>query len=726
MRSDRLDTFIKLARRIVLAVALVTGIYFAIKLAPEQATTVTSIEFAEGGFVFETSNDQRAAIIENNVLRLKIDRDNLIFSVLDKRTGHTWFSSLQTRDEDLNNTWLMFFNAPLTLEFVDSSNTTRRAYSTRDATISDFEVSERRISCVVDFTEIGAKVGLRYELDDDSLLVEVMDVVESHFRLTSLYLYPFLGASKGLVDGKIILADGVGAYMDLSKPTSAAAPFRMRVYGDDIGFKEVIKSSGPSFVSNPEIYSLPMYGIILGNVGLLVAIEDGDYYAEVHASRNGIITPYNWCTVRFVLRDFHKKLLNKKGDGVTVVQERMNSVRPKLRYVFLKHATELSFANRFAELQKRTQAEVATTSDTERYRGFMIQILMSESRRGVTNFERVVATDVPALEKMIDEIGEKLSGVVVLRGITKMGESLTSPLHLPLDEEVAKVLRRVATVGNSKTMIALRLNYLRPHIVSKKVRRTWIAQNHLEQLIESENHYVLDPKKIASHVSSEASKLREMGFERFLLAEIGRIAFSTYTSERAEVVDAVRSIVKKFGRPIVEGPLWPYVPLAAAISDTPLEHSGYEIEDGQTPLLPNVLKHFAVLYSKPVNLSPDPDVMILKCVDYGVFPSFLLTWEDPIKLIETPARDLYSTKFEDWLQYISENYKRSIDVLKHTSRTSVVSRTQLAEGVFINEYEDGTKIIVNYTGTSHRYGKEIVSAKSWKLIKGSRAVVPKG
>lgn len=702
----------------VVVSAIVAGFYFILNLAPDSPTAAVVPEFVEAGFQFATVDGMRSAIVENDFLLMRIDRGNLIFSVLDKRTGRTWLSSLVERDEELNNTWLMFFNAPVTLEFVDSSNTTRRAYSTRDGTVTNFKASRDRVECAVEFSNIGARLKLSYELDGYSLRIGVEELSEGEYKITALYLYPFLGSSRGLVPGEIVLADGVGSYMDLSKSTSATAPFRKRLYGDDIGLREVAGRTELNFVSDAQLYTLPMYGFILSGSGLLVVIEDGDVYAEVHASRSGIITPYNWCTARFVLRDFHKKLLNKKGEGVTIVQERMNSVKPKLRFVFLKEPNRLTFAREFVEVKKRTFPKNSVDSVVRNpLAGFRLEFLVFESRRGVLGFERVTATEPSRLLEVLERLENALDGLVVVRGVSEMGESRDAPRHLPIPRELLSILLKSNGEDDRRVPLALRLNYFRAHRTSRSLRRSWVAQNLLEQLIEIDGYYALDPSKIANLVLDEARRLSELGFRYLLLAEVGKTAHSTLASERAEVIANVRKILEELGHPIVESAIWPYVPFASALSSVPLDHSGYEIEDGEVPLLPNVLKHFAVLYSQPVNLSSDPDREILKCVDYGVYPSFVLTWDDPIELVNTPLRNLYSTKLEDWFEFIVETYAKTNEVLSHVTQLATVKRTRLANEVFLNEYEDSSRLIVNYGDAPYVHEGETIPPMGWRLVK---------
>lgn len=703
----------KILLRSLFVLIIVLGVVWLVQAGPSEFVVPKLESFSESDYRFVCPSYN--AQLENEYLQVSFDTNSLQFMVTDKRNNVQWKSVLEDEDSELNQTWNSFFNTPFIVELYDSTGNIRRTYSTRDAKISIKKQSSNMFTASIVFENIGASFDVSYKLIKDSLRLEIENTKEGKYRLIGLYLYPYLGGSRGVVNGSFILADGVGAKIGLSKRTVATAPFKARLYGQDIGFREVLPYSYFRNVKDPENYSLPLYGILYASdlqnsenivnkyvSGLLTVIEEGDMYAEINAFKAGIVTNHNWITTRFVLRDLHKKLLNKAGEGMTIPQEELNTTKFTVRYFFVPNTNEFSLVQRFVD-------EYSKKSNPTNDYTFKFDVLMAEAKKSTFGYSLVKMTSQEQLVKIKSVLRESIpESLFVLVGYTEGGLSLSSPKHLPLEKRIfGRALQPLEDY--------FYVNYILSPKESKSLNKINIALNRLEQLMEYEGKYVLSPRFVKSFVIKEKREFAKAGIKKFALGSVGNLAFSTQDMTREEVVTGLTTAFRIFDKPIIYGFNWYVISLAGALSDISLTNSGYEIEDEVSPIVPYIIKQFLPIFSSPLNLSADYNRDLLACIEYGVFPSFYLTWESSEKLIDTNSKDMVSTSFKDWLPKIlaaKEMYEKALLFIN----SRLVSREQVIQDVYLNTYENGTKVLFNYSDKPFNFNSKIVKPVSFAVV----------
>ncbi|PHJ13705.1 hypothetical protein IM41_04875 [Fervidobacterium sp. SC_NGM5_G05] len=676
----------------VITIVIIVGLYVIFQKVPKEQQTnlVSQSQITDNSYTFNAPNYDN--ILESEELKVEIDTKTLSFRVNDKRNNFIWKSVLEEKDNDINDTWNMFFNSAITLEFFDETGNVRRVYSSRDGEITVENLTKKFLESTVNFKNIGATLDIVIELNNDKIDVRVKSIKEGNYKLLGMYIYPYLGASKGLTDGKFILADGVGALIDLSKKSTATAPLKMRIYGEDTGFKEVIPYSYFKNIKDSENYSLPLYGVLYKDNGLLAVIENGDVYSEINAYKSEIITPYNWIANRFILRELHKKLLNKEGQGIIIPQDRMNNVNPHIRYLFANNSNEFSLLQMFVD-EKKKNIEIK-----EGHKPIMkFDFLMSEAKKTSFGYKLIEMTTQSQFETIKNDLSEYIKDAVyVLVGYSKGGYSINSPRHVPFEKSVIIDPKKLSDCY-------LYTDYINVSKESKYVKKTMIAQNKLEQFMEYSGRYLLTPKKVINIASSEKSDFSKYGIDKFALGSVGKLLYSTNEYERFENLELYKKIMEIFDRPLVYGSNWYVVENSSMISDIPTEYSGYEVEDEILPVIPFVLRQFRQIFSKPVNLASNYKLQILKCIEYGINPTFYLTYQSSKELIDTPSMDLITTKYADWKDKIIESYKLMESAYKIIGNANITFRKKLFDNVYLVAYSNGKKMIFNYSDNSVKY-----------------------
>lgn len=703
-QDKKISKIISLVTKLVIVIIIVFALSIWIKNTPEQVQSTVSKAFSEPPYNFKIPTYDKT--FETKKLRINIDTKTMNFTVVNKNGEFAWKSALGEEDEDINNTWRMFFNSAVTVEFYNEVGGIRRLYSSRDAEIKLTKQSQNQLIFNVKFLSAGISFELVFSIFDDSVDVMITNIKESTYKLMGLFIYPYLGGSKGITNGRFILADGAGAVIDLSKTSTATAPFKMRMYGEDLGFKEVLPFTYFRNIKEPESYTLPMYGIIYENNGLLTIIKDTEEYVEINAYRSGIVTPYNWLAGRFVFRDTYKKLLNKQGQGITIPQEKMNSVKPHLRYYFLQNANEFTLANKFIDEYKSQISQKKQSTPI-----FKIDVLMSEAKETAFGYTTIKMTTQEQLGLIKQELSKSIDNVLyVLRGYSKGGYSRNSPYHLPFER---KVISDFEKLKNDYVYV----DYVEFPKESKHAKKLIIAQNKLEQFMEKEGNFLTNPTILSNIANDEKHKFSELKIDNIAIGDIGNILYSTKTLERSESKKIFETTVREFKTPLIYGVNWYLIKSAGMIADVPLENSAYEIEDDVFPLLPFVLTYFRTVFSKPINLSADYKLQLLKCLEYAVMPSFYLTWESSKELVDTNSQDLISTRFKDWNNQIEESYRTFKEFYKIIGETRPINRQKIYDNVYVIDYENGLSVIFNYNHYPITYENQTVQEVSYKVLK---------
>lgn len=148
--------------------------------------------------------------------------------------------------------------------------------------------------------------------------------------------------------------------------------------------------------------------------------------------------------------------------------------------------------------------------------------------------------------------------------------------------------------------------------------------------------------------------------------------------------------------------------------------SSFVLESEDIPFLQTVLKGYIKYYAPPSNFNANGLENILKMIDYGCLPSFYLTNEDPVKLIDTDTKWLYTSQYSVWKNEILKEYGMINSALKSVKNAEFISRKIIAEGIVMNTYSNGSSIIINYSKDNYNYNNITVPKENFIVIGGDK------
>lgn len=671
---------------------------------------------------------------DNDLFELYLDPATLAFKLRDKRSSYVWHSGIDELQEDdrLNRSWHAFAQSGLSIEYLDSKAIDKRvSLSNTEHTLEITDI-ERGVLAQVAFPAYGISVAVRLQLEDEGVRIEVPfeSVREENpdFRLGRLFLYPFLGATRGAsVPGYMLLPDGTGSLVRFAESTKARNMFYGRYYGADLGITAYQPWSWE--INNPLPMSYPVFGMSHGEQNAFVSIvEDGASYGELQIHPAGIITNFNFAYNAFVYNQTYFQRTNRSGAGVTVIQRQTNPVDITIHYRFLTgdDADYVGMAHSYRDyLRDRDvlRAEDAGTSDI----GIRLEFLGGDK-------EEVLAWDRFVTMTTIDQMRDILADLqvpnaeVIYYGWQPLGATSMPPLSFALEGSLGSVdqLRALAdSIAAAGGHFSL---YLEPQVAlwgepGYSARgELAIAITNIE--IEGYNryyNYFFSLDALRERYSALASDVAADLGAGLALDSIGSTLYSDY---REDPPRSRESMAEGYQALLAESPvrLSIYRPndylfgLAQAYYDMPLGDNAYIYTSESVPFLPIVLAGSIPYYGTALNFSSNRQDDLLRHVEYGIYPSYFLTHEPTATMLNTPSSWIYSSSYAQWGEQIQQSYGWMNALLGPVIGQEIVAHKALADGVYATTYANGRQIVVNYTDRPYAHGGVTVEAKDAVLM----------
>ena len=160
--------------------------------------------------------------------------------------------------------------------------------------------------------------------------------------------------------------------------------------------------------------------------------------------------------------------------------------------------------------------------------------------------------------------------------------------------------------------------------------------------------------------------------------------------------------------------LWQY---ADQMYDLPAANSQILYETDSVPFLQIVLSGCVEMYGSTINTSSYSTDRLLRQIEYGLAPAFIVTGCDSTALYHTAQERYFSTGFSDWQPRIVQAYRTVSEGLCRVWGHSIVSHGCLQNGLIRVEYDNGVSIYLNYTDTPLSVDGVRVEAK-WFSVNG--------
>jgi hypothetical protein len=150
--------------------------------------------------------------------------------------------------------------------------------------------------------------------------------------------------------------------------------------------------------------------------------------------------------------------------------------------------------------------------------------------------------------------------------------------------------------------------------------------------------------------------------------------------------------------------------------DAPISSSDYSFVSASIPFVQLVLGGYMDMYSSNLNFASDEQITLLRLVEYGVFPSYVLTGGSTYDLKQTNSSNVYISEYEVMKSRMNIYRDFYNDGLVTTIQNEMTDHTFIADGVVLVEYDDGTQILLNYNSDLITVNDVVVDPLSYVVI----------
>lgn len=696
-------------------------------------------------------SSEYALVAENERLALYLREDIMAIIIESKTSGRQLYSAVQNpQDMKDNAKWKGFYQSGIVLEYSENSNHSlfqaellntehllTYAYQA-DGFTAKVTFAEPQISCEVSVTL--DEEGLHVYIPKDKLIEEN----ETVYKVNTIQMFPFLGYSyQGQDEGYMFIPDGQGALIELRNNNKAYSnAYTQQVYGENVG---VQVTTFNQWSRESENILMPVFGMVhtAKEIGFLGVIEEGDASAKIKAYPNGVITQFDWITAQFIYRQIYSQptVINDDQESYnSAIYQATASRRDfdvRLHY-YVVEGNEANYAG-LAKVYRGYLEQQGAFAKADMSRDFLMQLdfvglekendLFGRKAISMTTFEQVkeILTDLSnaGAENLLAVLRgwqqDGLTGGLPLTGYKPAAELGGQAEMEQLREHAGRL--GVAVVPEADFMLLnLDEHPELKHATYQKATGTSYRYPTYKKVYKYINY--LSPVYSQRFAQQVLGELVDAGWNSAALTGIPEF-LSDYKSEKTYYdTSSMMAIYEQICRDgggkqnlclaNANAYLWQY---ADMLYDMPVEDSDFVLSTRSVPFLAIALSgkmHYTVEY---VNFQANHRKFFLQLIEQGAFPAFVLTWENPVRLINTNTSDLFSTQYELYREMILEWYEELEVVFRRFSGASIEEHETNGKLTKVT-WSNGVVVYLNYGTTPQSLDGYLLEGLSYKVVNG--------
>ncbi|MFD2615406.1 DUF5696 domain-containing protein [Paenibacillus gansuensis] len=690
---------------------------------------------------------------QNGKMALYMNKKTFAIQLQDLASGYVWSSVPSAKDfqaEELNEDWKNAMQSPFIIDFFaeDAFRTTSN-YRSLQGKAASMKAIDNGMEVTYELPAIQSKLTVRVALDKDGLVVRLLnDSIQEKgpSRIASVQMYPFLGSVRGgSVPGYLFIPDGSGALIRFTDNHSQFdEPYVGQIYANDIAVT--------GFDGMGSTVRYPVFGIVHGvNKNALVGmVEDGKMNAEIVAYPSGVNTNFYWISTRFQIRSAYFQPTSKAMGGINMYTKNKTEGDKQVRYHLLSgsKADYVGMAQEYKGYLEQNGMLPEASGSSANAGGdipMRLDLLGSEMAPGILKRGVVKMTSFAEAQAILEDL--KKAGIrniqAGIQGWGKSGITGAQPAAPGYEKAIGgKQGLKTLLEYTKREGIGLYLNTDYTNLISgaprvepradavRMVNNRLIEYRYVgryvSDLYKDLKGYMLSPATAQKLAAKDFSNFRKDGLDQAALNSTGFFLYSDYNKKHklnrtksAELYGSIGEEAAKQSLKLnISVPNDYMLKHASAYFDMPLTSAQFMYTTDTVPFVPIVMHGVMPYYAGYGNNNPDPELDMLRAIEYGANPAFLVTHEPSWKLQNTPSGFLYTTQYQDWAPEIKKQYAKANEVLKQVQQASIAGRSVPALGIVKVSYDNGVSVWVNYTSSDYKAGGVTVKARSAAAVTG--------
>lgn len=648
--------------------------------------------------------------VENENLELYVHPKNASVRIRNKETGYIWtsdYTDLSVFDTgEKQNTAKSGF----VIQYLTSKGAVAipPLFASNRANNLVVTAANDVVTIKVDNKTLGFKFNYTITLKDNSIALNIdhnsiQETKEN--KILSFTPFQYFGAVyKNETPGYLFVPSGNGGLVKYSENPTIRTEYSASFYGTD--YNRTANTQG-------EVLSLPIYGFKHGsNDAVLAEVTSGAPFAKFVYSPNSV-TGFDMSYVTFNLREQYSIRPKGSTDSITMTPEDIYPSDLGVEYNFLsnENANYVGMAKNYQ--QTLVERNVLTRNHNVPSK-IHIDVFGQDYEKGLFTKKYFNMTTVDDLVQIDNQFKRNnLSNIYyTLRGFNKGGYSNSGKEEFKFNKKLGDLDN---LSGMNYDIYYNPVEFYTPN--SKGKNNTLITiNNNLSTIMVEEGVKYLNIANVKSVVNNAKKSLNK----NYTYA-IDGLSSSLYGDKnnnysRLDTLELYDNLITE--KTAMFNPNYYYLDVTSKYLNMNLYHDRLKFITDSVPFLEILLRGYIDYYSPYLNFSSNKALDILKCIEYGTYPSFLITNQESYLLVNSLSNDMYATTFSRIEQNIYDAYGMINDALDQVTNATIENRVVLEKGFVRVDYSNGRSIYVNYTTDSKTdpYTSVTVSKETYKVV----------
>lgn len=586
-----------------------------------------------------------------------------------------------------------------------------------------------------------------YRLDGDDLLVEVpLGSLESQesFPIIGVSPLPYFGAGSKEDEGFILVPEGGGSIMNFNNGKNSQSIYVSNMYGPDLALerKELVHSTQAN---------MNVYGISDLKDSFICILEEGSSYAAITADVSGRDCNYNYVNSMFTMKEREKYDLGASANTEMYIylEELPKDESVKMRYSFVDSGSYVDMAKDYQSYLLSKYSDMITKNDTDSVP------LVIEAVGAVDKVRQIAGVPVsrPLALTTYDEAAELITDLTN-EGVKNLSVKYTGWMNGGVRQKYLDNVKLISSLGNKADLqnlsstaknlgVDLYLDGICQYAFKSNIFNGFFSYTDAAKFLSRkraelyeyshvtyqardglDGYYLLHPNKIQM-TSENLINVAKNYDANISFQDIGTEISSDFYRKnyvsREKALNQHANILKTArdsGEKVMVNSGNAYaVPYADVITRMDLTGSEYTILDYAVPFYQIALHGYVDYTGYPINTCGDEVEELLNCVEYGAGLDFSIMKETPFTLQHTLYTEYYASEYDSWHDHMMEVYNRYNSELGHTFNQQIVDHKRITTDIACTEYEDGTKVYVNYGFNDSDADGVKVPARDYLVVK---------
>ena len=566
-------------------------------------------------------------------------------------------------------------------------------------------------------------ISVIYRLENGDMTVEIpfSDMqYKSDYPIYTLTPLPYFGAGGPDDTGYMMVPEGGGSLINFNNGKTSQNTYYANVYGWDMCLTR------KAVVHNTRTY-YAVYGVASGDDSFICILEDGRSYAAIQSDVAGKNHSYNYVNAIYsICQREQYDVGDIANSDVYKYIESLPDESLVQRYSFISSGDYVDMAKDYRDYLKDKYGQYLSLN-TDANAPVVIEVVGA-----VDKIKQVLGVPVSRPLKLttFDEASEMIT-TLHDEGLNNMSGKLSGWCNGGVKQKILKKTKINSKLGSSRDLKAfadnmngigtnLYLNGITQYAWDSDITDGFFSYTDAAKLISKERVRLmeysrttyaqrddLDPYfllhtdiagKMSDNLATDAQKYgvgasfendgRDLSSDFYRKNTHSRESVSKLQEERFKGLDSTKVMINMGNDYAV-----PYVDI---VTNMDLRGSEYTILDEYVPFYQLALHGYIDYTGEPINICGNAQDELLYSAEYGAGLSWTIMKESAFILQKTLYTEYYGSEFDSCHQDIVDVYNRYNKELGHTFNQEMSGHDKLTETVSVTEYEDGTKVYVNY------------------------------